>query len=108
MMIAPHAILRYLERVEGFDIEAARQRLRPATVRVFSDSALVVLLEQEEPALIERVKETLMRDCADAANAGARSLVSGGVKYAFRDHALVTVMRAGSRVKRRKRERKTA
>jgi hypothetical protein len=108
MMIAPHAILRYLERVEGFDIEAARRRLRPPAVRVFSDSALVVLLEQEDPAFIERVKETLMQACSDAANAGARSLVAGGVKYAFRDHALVTVMRAGSRLKRRKRERETA
>jgi hypothetical protein len=49
-----------------------------------------------------------MNVCGDAAKAGARSLVSDGVKYAFKSHALVTVMRAGSRVKRRKRKRETA
>jgi len=108
MIIAPHAILRYLERIEGFDVEAARQRLRPATLRTIGDAALVALLEQEEPALIARVRATMMQACADAARTGAVSLVSGGVKYAFKGGALVTVMRPGSRIKKRKREREIA
>lgn len=97
MIIAPHAIIRYLERIEGFDVEGARQRLRPATLRTIG--------EQEEPALIARVSETMMRACADAAGSGAVSLVSGGVKYVFRGRAIVTVMRPGSRIKKKKRER---
>lgn len=105
MIVAPHAIIRYLERIEGFDVEGARQRLRPAALRTIGNAALVALLEQEEPALIARVSETMVRACADAAGSGAVSLVSAGVKYVFRGRAIVTVMRPGARIKKRKRER---
>lgn len=104
MNIYPHAIVRYLERVEGIDIDDARKRLRPPAVRShLSDAALITLLEQESPALIASARAAIEAVCRDAADVGASRLVRGGVIYAFKAGALVTVMRADQR--RRKRVR---
>jgi hypothetical protein len=107
MQIAPHAILRYLERVERVDIEAERRRLRTASVSEISDARLSTLLEQEEPERHARVIAELTAICEPAAAAGATSVKRDGVIYAFKDGALVTVLLASnSRRKLRAMERR--
>lgn len=96
MMIAPHAILRYLERVEGFDIEAARRRMRTVSLVEISDARLSALLEQEDLETHARVVSTITSICEDAAAAGAATVKMNGVVDAFKGGALVTVLPASN------------
>lgn len=93
MIIAPHAILRYLERVRGLDTERERVRLRPKSLRGhLCDHGLVVLLEGAYPGMVEEARAELTAICSDAASAGSMHLRRDGFVFGFRNGALVTVL----------------
>ncbi len=93
MIISAHAVLRYLERVEGYDVGDLRRRAGAAfpEAREIGDARLLDVLEQEAPGVVQKARERIEATCRVPASVGASRVARGGMHYILRGGAVATV-----------------
>lgn len=87
LMISNHAVVRWLERVEGIDLGAIRAALQRQLKRAAVDSEILRAVEAETGLSADAVRAQFPRAVLEQAVAcRARSIVHGGVHFALRLH----------------------
>lgn len=93
MIISAHAVLRYLERVDGYDVDDLRRRAGAAfpEAREIGDTRLLEFLEQEIAGAVRKARERIEATCRVPASVGASRVACGGMHYILRSGAVVTI-----------------
>jgi hypothetical protein len=93
MRLTAHAILRYLERIKGIDVDAIREHYIKKFPRISkSDSLFLHWLDETAPGIINLTSREIEARCAEAADAGATHLKSSEGVFIFSDSVLLTVL----------------
>lgn len=93
--ISAHAVLRYIERAMGVDMDEVRAAIKaadPAAV-VTSDGAILAYLEKHRKIAAERVRDHMMTPLVLAAiRGGAKRVRDGGWWFMIEGRTVVTVV----------------
>jgi len=93
MRLTAHAILRYLERVKGIDVNAIRARYSKEFPRDSKNDGLFLQwLDDTTPGIVNLTRWEIEARCAEAADAGATHLKSSEGVFIFSDGVLLTVL----------------
>lgn len=93
-MISVHAVLRYIERVMGVDLDEVRTAMKAADrATVFADGAILAYLEKHRKIVAERVRDLMMTPLVLAAiRGGATRVRDGGWWFIIEEKTVVTVV----------------
>ena len=93
-MISAHAVLRYIERVMGVDLDEVRAAMKAADpAATFADSAMLVYLENERKIVAAKVRDRMMTPLVLAAiRGGATRVRADGWWFIIEDRTVVTVV----------------
>lgn len=93
VVVSDHALVRYLERVKGVDVEGARARLCPgATNRI-----LIAHLQQSAGIDIAAARAEIVAITGVPAALGATVVARDGYPYLISDYTVTTVLPKGGR-----------
>lgn len=103
MITSAHTVLRYLERVDGYDVDDLRRRAAAAfpEARGIGDTRLLEFLEQEIAGAVQKARERIEATCRVPASVGASRVALGGMHYILRSGAVVTVAPSPARGRKR-------
>ena len=104
MRVSDHALIRYLERVKGVDVEAFRPLCPKGLSKNVKDSdALLVAYIESEIGHLNAFREEIRSFCAHGAGASRCTICVNGFAFLVQNGAVVTVM---TKEMRRWRQRK--
>lgn len=93
MRLTAHAILRYLERVKGIDVDTLRAHYIKEFPRASKDDAVFLQwIGDTTPGIVDMTSREIEARCADAADAGASHLKSSDGVFIFSGGILITVL----------------
>jgi carbonic anhydrase len=92
--ISTHAVLRYVERVMGVDLDRVRAAMKTTDpAAAVADGAILAHLEKERKIVVEKVRELMMTPLVMAAiRGGATRVRSDGWWFIIEDKTVVTVV----------------
>jgi hypothetical protein len=92
--ISTHAVLRYVERVMGIDLDQIRRDMKAADpAAVFADGAVLAHMEKHGKIVVEKVRKHMMTPLVLAAiRSGATRVRSEGWWFIIEEKTVVTVV----------------
>jgi len=104
MRVSDHALIRYLERVKGVDVEALRTLCTKGLSKKVKDSdALLVAYIESEIGHLNAFRDEIRRFCAQGAGVSRCTICVNGFAFLVQKDVVVTVM---TKEMRRWRQRK--